>query len=59
MARLLFVNRFYLPDQSATARMLSGVAIGLADAGHEVCVLTSIQVKGVDSADVLADVPSE
>jgi len=47
MARLLFVNRFYLPDQSATARMLSGIAVGLANAGHEVCVLTSSQMKGL------------
>ena len=38
--RVVFVNRFYLPDHSATAQMLAGVAGGLA-ADFAVTVITS------------------
>lgn len=39
--RVIFVNRFYYPDHSATAQMLTDIAEGLALAGQEVAVLTS------------------
>ena len=45
MPRLVFVNRFYRPDQSGTARMLAGIATGLAEAGHDVTVITSRQLR--------------
>lgn len=39
--KIIFINRFFHPDQSATSQMLSGIAFGLAEAGHTVTVVTS------------------
>lgn len=39
--RIIFANRFYFPDHSATAQMLTDVAEGLAARGLEVEVITS------------------
>jgi glycosyltransferase involved in cell wall biosynthesis len=39
--RAIFVNRFYYPDHSASAQMLTDVAAGLAAKGWEVTVITS------------------
>jgi colanic acid biosynthesis glycosyl transferase WcaI len=39
--RLICVNRFYYPDHSATAQMLTDVAAGLAAKGWDVTVITS------------------
>lgn len=41
--RVIFVNRYFYPDHSATSQMLSDLAFFLAAAGHEVCVITSRQ----------------
>lgn len=38
---VLFVNRFYFPDHSATAQILTDVAAGLAQTGRSVRVITS------------------
>src|SRR5438445_13598126 len=38
--RLLFINRFFHPDQSATAQLLTDLAVGLATHGIGVTVLT-------------------
>lgn len=43
MSRLVFVNRYYYPDESATSLMASDLATGLARCGHEVVVVTSRQ----------------
>ncbi len=43
--RLVFINRFYWPNESATAQLLHDLARHLAAQGHEVTVITS------DSAD--------
>ncbi|MES2692480.1 MAG: glycosyltransferase family 4 protein [Verrucomicrobiota bacterium] len=43
--RLIFVNRFYWPNESATAQLLHDLARHLASRGHEVHVIAS------DSAD--------
>lgn len=40
---ILFVNRYFHPDHSATSQMLSDLAFFLAEAGHEVEVVTSRQ----------------
>ena len=40
-SRVIFINRFFHPDYSATSQMLSPVAIGLAARGFDVHVLTS------------------
>ncbi len=41
--RVIFLNRYFYPDHSATSQMLSDLAFFLAGAGHEVCVVTSCQ----------------
>jgi glycosyltransferase involved in cell wall biosynthesis len=44
MARLIFVNRYFYPDHSATSQILSDLTFHLAAAGHEVHVLASRQI---------------
>jgi colanic acid biosynthesis glycosyl transferase WcaI len=44
MPRLIFVNRFFHPDHSATSQILSDLAFHLAEAGCDVQVLTSRQI---------------
>lgn len=44
MSRLVFVNRYFYPDHSATSQMLSDLAFALADQGHEIVVITSRQI---------------
>ncbi len=41
--RLIFLNRYFHPDHSATSQMLSDLAFFLAGAGHAVSVITSGQ----------------
>ena len=40
---LVFVNRFFYPDHSATSQLLSDLAFFLAARGYRVCVITSRQ----------------
>jgi glycosyltransferase involved in cell wall biosynthesis len=49
---VIFLNRYFYPDHSATSQMLSDLAFFLADAGQEVCVVTSCQLYD-DAAAVL------
>jgi colanic acid biosynthesis glycosyl transferase WcaI len=44
MPRLIFVNRFFSPDHSATSQILSDLAYYLANAGRDVHVVTSTQL---------------
>ncbi len=39
--KIIFINRFFYPDHSATSQMVSSLAFALADCGHEVQVITS------------------
>lgn len=39
--KLVFFNRFFFPDTSATSQILSDLAFSLAQSGHEVHVVTS------------------
>lgn len=41
MSRLVFVNRFYWPEEPATAQLLTDMAEAMAAAGHQVVVITS------------------
>ena len=50
--RVIFLNRYFYPDHSATSQMLSDLAFFLAGAGIEVCVVTSGQ-RYDDAAAVL------
>ena len=43
MKRLIFLNRFFFPDHSATSQLLSDLAFHLAAAGRQVHVITSQQ----------------
>ena len=43
MQRLIFVNRYFFPDHSATSQILSDLTFHLAGAGYEVHVITSRQ----------------
>jgi colanic acid biosynthesis glycosyl transferase WcaI len=43
MPKIVFVNRYYYPDQSATSQLLAGLATELAARGHPVVVITSRQ----------------
>jgi colanic acid biosynthesis glycosyl transferase WcaI len=44
MRRLIFINRFFFPDHSATSQILTDLAFYLADVGREVHVVTSQQI---------------
>jgi colanic acid biosynthesis glycosyl transferase WcaI len=44
MRRLIFVNRFFFPDHSATSQILSDLACHLAASGREVQAVTSAQI---------------
>jgi glycosyltransferase involved in cell wall biosynthesis len=52
MPRLIFVNRFFYPDHSATSQLLSDLAFHLAEAGFDVQIITSRQISD-DSSRVL------
>jgi glycosyltransferase involved in cell wall biosynthesis len=41
--RIIFLNRYFYPDHSATSQMLSDLAFALAESGLEVMVVTSRQ----------------
>jgi glycosyltransferase involved in cell wall biosynthesis len=43
MKRIIFLNRFFFPDHSATSQILSDLAFHLAAAGHDIHVITSQQ----------------
>jgi colanic acid biosynthesis glycosyl transferase WcaI len=42
--KIVFVNRFFFPDHSATSQILTDLAFYLAKAGVSICVLSSRQV---------------
>ncbi len=44
MARIIFINRYFFPDHSATSQILSDLTFHLAGAGHDVHVITSKQI---------------
>ena len=50
--RIVFVNRFYAPDESATSQMLTDLAEALARSGVEVEVFCSRQLYGNASANL-------
>ena len=44
MRRLIFINRFFHPDHSATSQILSDLAFHLVEAGFDVQILASRQI---------------
>ncbi len=51
---IIFANRYFSPDQSATSRMVSSLAFALAREGHDVAVLTSRQLHDGSREDLPA-----
>jgi glycosyltransferase involved in cell wall biosynthesis len=51
--RVVFVNRYFAPDHSATSQMLSDLAFHLASVGWDVCVIACNET--YDGARVLPD----
>ena len=41
MPKVIFINRFFYPDHSATSQMLTDIAFGLAAKGWQVTIITS------------------
>ena len=54
MKRLFFLNRFFLPDLSATSQILGSLAVDLAESGKDVHVITSRQLYDDPKADLPA-----
>jgi glycosyltransferase involved in cell wall biosynthesis len=54
MSRLIFVNRYFYPDHSATSQILCDLTFHLAAAGHEVHVVTSRQIYDDPDAELRA-----
>lgn len=52
MASIIFVNRYFFPDHSATSQILSDLAFHLADTGQSVHVVTSRQRYDDPDADL-------
>ena len=46
MSRIVFVNRFFYPDHSATSQMLTDLAFHLAEQSHQVTVIAGRQLYG-------------
>jgi glycosyltransferase involved in cell wall biosynthesis len=44
MRRVIFLNRFFFPDYSATSQILSDLAFQLAETGRQILVITSRQL---------------
>ena len=44
MKRVIFLNRFFPPDHSATSQLVGDIATDLASCGHDVNVITSQQL---------------
>ncbi len=55
MRRVVFVNRFFFPDHSATSQLVSDLAFHLTESGCQVLALTSSQVYD----DPKAELPSK
>ena len=50
--RVIFVNRFFFPDHSATSQILSDLAFHLAGMGREIHVVTSTQIYDAPQASL-------
>lgn len=57
-ARVIFINRFYRPDEPATAQLLTDLAEALAERGHVVTVIashpggTAAKIETINGVDV-------
>jgi len=42
--KIIFINRYFFPDNSATSQIVSDVAFALASTGHKIAIITSRQL---------------
>jgi len=54
MNKIIFINRYFYPDHSATSQLLSDLAFDLGANGANVCVITSRQVYDDPAAELRA-----
>ena len=54
MSQIVFINRYFYPDHSATSQLLTDLAFHLAERSHRVTVITSRQLYG----DAACSLPS-
>jgi colanic acid biosynthesis glycosyl transferase WcaI len=54
-ARVFFINRYFFPDMSATAQILTDLACGLAENGFEIHVVCSRQLYDAAGARLAAE----
>lgn len=52
--KIIFLNRYFYPDHSATSQLLSDLAFYLAERGHEVHVISSRQLYDAPDAQLMA-----
>jgi hypothetical protein len=52
--KLIFLNRYFYPDLSATSQMLTDLAFHLAEGGHEVHVICSRQLYESPDSNLVA-----
>jgi len=55
MAKIIFVNRYFFPDHSATSQLLSDLAFDLAARGQEINVITGGQLYTDPGASLLSE----
>lgn len=53
--KIIFINRYFLPDQSATSRMTTSIATALAQRGFSVAAVASREIHNQRSTDLPAD----
>jgi colanic acid biosynthesis glycosyl transferase WcaI len=54
MSRVVFVNRYFYPDESATAQLLADLAFGMAAGGYDVHIVCSRQLYGAPESRLAA-----
>jgi glycosyltransferase involved in cell wall biosynthesis len=55
MNKIVFLNRYFFPDHSATSQLLSDLCFSLADKGHRIHVVTSRQLYENPNARLAAE----
>lgn len=55
MAKIIFVNRYFFPDHSATSQLLSDLAFDLASRGQDIHVITGGQLYTDPNASLLSE----
>jgi glycosyltransferase involved in cell wall biosynthesis len=55
MGKIVFINRYFFPDHSATSQLLSDLAFDLASRGQDIHVITGGQLYNNPHASLLSD----